>query len=270
MRPFLLASSTDKDRYEYAKKIAKDNHWDFIPVEAKAAKFELFKASLTSTLNQNRILYFIEDAEKLSEDDCAELIKYTHKSPHRFFFSTRSLYKTKKLLKDSCMVKVLSPRRDDLFEIEYLLMTEPDRNKVIEFIEKTKIEIGQVLHIFKNNVWNSSPETFRAVELSLRKVYIYKPKYLLSMFCYLLPPKRFPITTQKAGEKEAVLDMFNGFVSKVRGKYPHLSTAEIRGIYTIFPAGWVKEEEKSKKKPMNGKAKAAENEGIKASLDRWF
>jgi hypothetical protein len=149
-------------------------------------------------------------------------------------------------------------------------MTESDRNKVIEFIEKTKVEIGQVLHIFKNNVWNSSPSTFRAVELSLRKLYIYKPKYLLSMFCYLLPPKRFPITNQKAGEKEAVLDIFNGFVSKVRGKYPHLSTAEIRGIYTIFPGGWMKEEEKPKRKYMNGKVRLAESEGIKISLDKWF
>jgi len=270
MRPFLLVSSTDKERYEYAKKIAKDNHWDFISIEPKNAKFELFKASLTSTLNQNRILYFIEDAEKLSEDDCAELIKYTFKSPHRFFFSTRSLYKTKKLLKDSCMVKVLSPRRDDLFEIEYLLMTEPDRDKVRAEMERTKVEAGQVLHIFKNHVWNASPDVFRAVERCLQKLYIYKEGYLLSAFCYLFPPKRLPITSQKAGEKEAILDMFNGFVSKMRGKYPHLSTAEIRGVYTMFPAGWVKEEDKPKKKTINGKTRAVENEGTKVSLDRWF
>lgn len=277
MKPSLIVSSSDKERYDYAKKIASDNKWKFIPLVAKEAKFEIYKSSITSTLEGNLILFLIQDAERLTENDCLEILKYISNSPHRFIFSAKSSFGVKKILRDISLITKLDSISSDFDEIIRLLMKEEDRDlvrkKLLSFdVLKSDGEnaLGKFLHILKNYVWDSSPRTFRAIEITFQKIYMYRPEYLLSLLVYLLPPKKITMSSGNAGEKQALKDNFEEFISQVRKKYPRLSRNKIREIYKLFPIGWGKEEEKIIK-PAKEKIKLEEKKPVEKilSLSKW-
>lgn len=278
MKPSLIVSSSDKERYDYAKKVASDNKWKFVPLDVKEAKFEIYKSSITSTLEKNLILFFIQDAERLKEQDCLELLQYISNSPHRFIFSMKSINKGQEVFRKVSLITRLDSIPNEFTQALTLLMNEKDRNLVREkMIEYGALKsegdavLGKFLHILKNYAWNTPPRTFRAIEITFQKIYMYKPEYLLSLLVYLLPPKRITISSSNAGEKQALKDNFKEFVFLVRKKYPRLPQNEIRGIYKLFPTGWGKEEKIIKPITKEKKIKTIEKKPVEKilSLTKW-
>lgn len=196
MQPFLLHGGNSKKRRDWAVEVAKKNGWHYFEVGKGEIEKELFKLSITTSLDGKPNVIFIHSAEELTEKELGLVLKYAKDSPHRFILSSKALFKISKIWRDQCNpVRIGEPVPDEFFEALNQLMTNPDRESVREILAKNSAEVGSMLHILKNNVWKSqNPGVYKALESCMSLLYLVDDEFQVSMLAYLFPVGRIPLT----------------------------------------------------------------------------
>jgi len=201
VKPLIVYGDSNKSRYQYAFNVAQENGWVFVDIPTKAFHENLRKSSITSTLLDTLKLYFLDDIDMLKSRDAKRLLDDIKDSPHRFIFSTGDYYHVEKVLKRNCRSMELGDDADPFKEVWRMLMNEPDRMKALNYIENSEFEVGQLLHILKNNVWQNllkgEGKAFKGVETCLQNLYKVDDSLLLSMLVFSFPLVKIPITFRK-------------------------------------------------------------------------
>ncbi len=195
MIPFLVYGLSNKAQYNYARQIAKQEQWNFCEVERQDFETELNKSSLSTNFYDTPNLIYISGVDSLSPQKLEKLFSLIENSPHRYFFSAHNLYKLSKEFRDKCHpVKIGEVSADPFFEALEMIMQEPNREKVREYLSKNNIKVETLLGILQDNAWKvSDPRVLSALENCQNLLYKVDSEFLYSILAYSFPAIRVPI-----------------------------------------------------------------------------
>mgnify|MGYP001559085645 CR=1 FL=1 len=270
MKPFLVSGLTDKARYDYGLKVAQTNNYIFEAFDAK--DFESYsKKFLTSTLGKERILFFIFDADKLSQTQAEQFLKLVADSPHIFLLSAPALSGFAYILQKNCLKTNLGSSQSQLQFALQSLMTVEDRNAVRLAIES--VDPLFLFHILKRDCWKVPEALTQMLRISQ---YVYKSKktYITSLLALALPKKAFAMTYKKSTNDK----IMNSILTSVAKLYK-CNSSEAADIYLLIKKmGFAPEELQLSDEQRNylglpptvGEEQAPEAPVIIANLEDYF
>jgi len=199
MQPFLLFGGTSKQRKDWVNEVSEKNKWRLCEISKNNFESEVYKSSVTSSLNNKPIVFFLHNADFMSSSDLEKFIKLTEKTFHRFILSSKSLYKIPRPVRDKLhVIKIGDSSPDEFFDALNQIMINPNREKVREILEKEEKNIDSILHILKNNVWKTeNKQAWFTVETCLNLMYKISSSFMISILAYNYPVCKIPISFEK-------------------------------------------------------------------------
>ena len=106
MQPYLLYGGNSKQRKDWALNVAKNNGWNFWETNKGSFEADLYKTSLTSSLDDKPTVIFVYAVDIFSAKEMTTLFCIIEKSKQKFLLASKSLYKVPKEYREKCKLKI--------------------------------------------------------------------------------------------------------------------------------------------------------------------
>jgi len=195
-----LYGGNSKQRKDWALNVAKNNGWNFWETNKGSFEADLYKTSLTSSLDDKPTVIFVYAVDIFSAKEMTTLFSIIEKSKQKFLLASKSLYKVPKEYREKCHSVVIGQSApEEFFEALNQVMLNPNREQVREILAKNEKDVDGLLHILKNNIWKvQNEQAWHAIESCMSLMYKVSPEFQVSMLAYLFPVCKVPMSYEKA------------------------------------------------------------------------
>jgi hypothetical protein len=265
LKPLLLVGNNDQASYKYAESVAVENSYTLIVLQAK--EFPKFLRQFnTSTLDAKQCLFYLSDAEKLSNAEAAGFLESIDKSPHIFILSGTP--ETSWFLKQKCLYKLLDETKAELTNQLKIIMTEDNRALVREYLKDADLPF--LFNIMKFAAWQQ-PEVLEALTTVSQNLYKTKSDYLLTMLSYVIPPKIVNTFRRKTPMNPLEVSI----LKKIKDNWKQMQDSESTDVYFLMKAckdafGVQLQEDEEKFLDVNKVPMEEEHSAFVASLEDYF